>query len=199
MRIQEMTGQLNKVSRLVSWCRRQKTAALFPIVVICFVCSYRILDTFIWQPFVMTATERLRMDRVSTVLQEDKTVLHVHGPWVPQSKWVQYPDRKWRGYPLPVLTSQPLGRLGNVMGEYASLWALTRIYNVTAFVTPSMRAKLAFFNSLSLPVIPGDYVRSEWQDVGKSGSFFGYNYTNIERAAAGLLGPKLFCLKPYPL
>ncbi|XP_047492404.1 galactoside 2-alpha-L-fucosyltransferase SEC1-like isoform X4 [Penaeus chinensis] len=190
----------NKVSRLISW--RAKTthkAVTFSLAAICIVSLYGILDTFIWQPFVMTATERLRMDRVSTVLQEDKTVLHVHGPWVPQSKWVQYPDRKWRGYPLPVLTSQPLGRLGNVMGEYASLWALTRIYNVTAFVTPSMRAKLAFFNSLSLPVIPGDYVRSEWQDVGKSGSFFGYNYTNIERAAAGLLGPKLFCLKPYPL
>lgn len=88
---------------------------------------------------------------------QDKPLVPVRGPFVPQSRRVRFPDHRWRGYPLPALTAQPFGRLGNVMGEYASLWALARIYNVTAFLHPSMKAKLHFFDALSLPEIPGGF------------------------------------------
>lgn len=37
----------------------------------------------------------------------------------------------WHGFPAPVLTFKILGRLGNTMGVYASLWALGRIYDVS--------------------------------------------------------------------
>ncbi|XP_027223995.2 galactoside alpha-(1,2)-fucosyltransferase 2 isoform X1 [Penaeus vannamei] len=206
--MQKMDGLRKKISR---WFRHaQKTShktVTFPLAAICIISLYGILDAFTWHPVAVAEAEwRPGRDGQSTVLQKgkghsessDKPLVPVRGPFVPQSRRVRFPDHRWRGYPLPALTAQPFGRLGNVMGEYASLWALARIYNVTAFLHPSMKAKLHFFDALSLPEIPGAFVRSEWQDVRKTGSFFAYNYTNIERAAAGLLGPKRFCLKPYP-
>ena len=49
------------------------------------------------------------------------------GPLVPPGRRLQYPGHEWLGLPLPVLTVMPSeGRLGNAIGEYATLFALRR-------------------------------------------------------------------------
>ncbi|XP_047492333.1 galactoside 2-alpha-L-fucosyltransferase SEC1-like isoform X3 [Penaeus chinensis] len=73
--------------------------------------------------------------------------------FIPPSKRVRYANLSWHGYPLPVLTCQSKGRLGNLMGEYATLWGLRRTYNVTVLVSPRMKTGLIMFPALSLPTL----------------------------------------------
>lgn len=40
-------------------------------------------------------------------------------------------------------TTQTAGRLGNVILEYASLWAMARLYNLTAFAPDEMYSRLS--------------------------------------------------------
>nr|XP_027223998.1 galactoside 2-alpha-L-fucosyltransferase 3-like isoform X2 [Penaeus vannamei] len=75
---------------------------------------------------------------------------------VPPTRWVKY-KRQWHGFQMPVITCQPLGRFGNVMGEYATLFALRRMYNASVVVAPAMSSQLnGTFPHLSLPRHP-DY------------------------------------------
>ena len=56
------------------------------------------------------------------------------------------------GMPLPIITCRAMGGLGNVMGEYATLFAISRIYNTTAILSDSMKAKLdKIFPAISIP------------------------------------------------
>ncbi|XP_042889396.1 galactoside alpha-(1,2)-fucosyltransferase 1-like [Penaeus japonicus] len=120
---------------------------------------------------------------------------------IPPSRRVRFVNHSWHGYPLPLITCQPKGRLGNIMGEYATLWGLRRIYNVTALVSQGMKKSLKMFPALSLPSLE---VRSqmtgsreEWRKVGRSGGSL-YNFSLIEAASAGLLGPHLFQIQNSP-
>ncbi|XP_047737531.1 galactoside 2-alpha-L-fucosyltransferase Sec1-like [Hyalella azteca] len=59
----------------------------------------------------------------------------------------------WHGVPAPVMTFRPLGRLGNLMGEYASLYALKN-YSVTRFLMPSLHDRVKdVFKRLSIPYL----------------------------------------------
>lgn len=75
---------------------------------------------------------------------------------IPPHAWVKYPN-SWFGLRLPVMTCKPLGRLGNVMGEYATLYALSRQYNVTAVMSRELNLKLQYiFPNTSLPNMPAE-------------------------------------------
>ena len=66
---------------------------------------------------------------------------------------IQY-NQYWEGHKLPVIGVEPLGRLGNIMGEYATLFALQRTFNVSAVLTSAHEKYLrSFFPHLSLPVV----------------------------------------------
>ncbi|XP_063597220.1 uncharacterized protein LOC134773904 [Penaeus indicus] len=123
-------------------------AALFSVTVVCAVIIYGLMN-------IALLNDSAVQVRKTAIQYKEKQSIHAPGPWVPQEKWVKFPGRMWQGYQLPVLTAQPLGRTGNVMGEYATLWALKHIYNATVLVTPRMKYKLSCFPSLSLPDCPG--------------------------------------------
>ncbi|XP_037778039.1 galactoside alpha-(1,2)-fucosyltransferase 2-like [Penaeus monodon] len=126
---------------------------------------------------------------------------------IPPSRRVRYANLSWHGYSLPVLTCQPKGRLGNLMGEYATLWGLRRTYNVTVLVSPKMKKGLRMFSALSLPTLeaprrapgpsPHERPQTEWRRVGRSGGSL-YNFSLVEAASAGLLGPHHFQIQNSP-
>ncbi|XP_064111775.1 galactoside alpha-(1,2)-fucosyltransferase 1-like [Macrobrachium nipponense] len=71
--------------------------------------------------------------------------------------WYRDPAQIWENLQLPVLTSEPLGRLGNVMGEYATLLGLGRVYGATVRLHPKMERKLKpTFPNISMELIPGE-------------------------------------------
>ncbi|XP_066957193.1 galactoside alpha-(1,2)-fucosyltransferase 2-like [Macrobrachium rosenbergii] len=110
--------------------------------------------------------------------------------------WHRSPEDMWENLQLPVLTSEPLGRLGNVMGEYATLLGLGRVYGATVRLHPKMERKLKpTFPNITMEPIPGDYNVSEWTRVP---SLTQINYGMSEAAAAGILGPELFVITDYP-
>ncbi|XP_066957192.1 galactoside alpha-(1,2)-fucosyltransferase 1-like [Macrobrachium rosenbergii] len=73
--------------------------------------------------------------------------------------WYRDPDQMWENLQLPVLTSEPLGRLGNVMGEYATLLSLGRVYGATVRMHPKMESQLkATFPNITMGPLPGGVV-----------------------------------------
>ncbi|KAG7174053.1 Galactoside 2-alpha-L-fucosyltransferase 1-like 1 [Homarus americanus] len=106
--------------------------------------------------------------------------------------WETYPGLNWRGLQLPILSAQPMGRLGNVMGQYATLLALGHAYNATVRLSPDMKRYLGkIFPNLTMPLVPGKFSRQDWVPLR---SLSIWNYAKSEMAAAGLLGPRLFLL-----
>ena len=72
---------------------------------------------------------------------------------LPLAAKIEY-SKRWRDLRLPVLAINPLGRLGNVMGEYASMFAIHKIYGVDVVQTPVCNKILKpLFPHISLPVI----------------------------------------------
>ncbi|XP_027224020.1 uncharacterized protein [Penaeus vannamei] len=165
-----------------------RKAALLPVVVVCAVIVYGLMNTALLNDSALEV-------RKTPFQYNGKQHIHAPGPWVPQRKWVKFPDHKWYGHQLPVLTALPLGRTGNIMGEYATLWALKHIYNVSVVVMPKMKTKLSCFPSLSLPDCPGGCNTTGWRQLGRTGGISNYNFTKIEFAAAGLFGPHTFVLR----
>ena len=77
---------------------------------------------------------------------------------VPPLHRIKY-DMKWQGLTLPVISSNTIGGLGNVMGEYATLYALSKIYNTSAVISRPMASTLKMkFPRISIPVTPGEIV-----------------------------------------
>ncbi|XP_064100480.1 galactoside alpha-(1,2)-fucosyltransferase 2-like [Macrobrachium nipponense] len=110
--------------------------------------------------------------------------------------WHKYTGKKWQGLQLPVLTSIPLGRLGNFMGQYATLLALGRIYGATVRLHPGMRDEMInIFPDISMNLLPGPFNRSEWILTDYVSII---NHASYEAAAAGLLGAKRFLLIGHP-
>ncbi|CAM5174007.1 unnamed protein product [Eretmochelys imbricata] len=70
--------------------------------------------------------------------------------WIATTEW---------GFPTPNATEQgvwtvnPKGRLGNQMGEYATLYALAKMNGRQAYILPKMHQHLAPLFRISLPVI----------------------------------------------
>ncbi|KAK3889162.1 hypothetical protein Pcinc_006737 [Petrolisthes cinctipes] len=114
---------------------------------------------------------------------------------IPPTSWVKY-SKEWHGLRLPVITCRPEGRLGNLMGEYATMYSLKRHYNVTVVMNKEFKKKIKqIFLNTSLPDIPasaGHLKFTDWTPVKNIGSRV--NYAPIELAAAGLLGAKNFIM-----
>ncbi|KAK3889195.1 hypothetical protein Pcinc_006766 [Petrolisthes cinctipes] len=114
---------------------------------------------------------------------------------IPPTSWVKY-SKQWHGLRLPVITCRPQGRLGNLMGEYATMYSLKRHYNVTVVMNKEFKKKIKhIFLNTSLPDIPasaGHLKFTDWTPVKNIGSRV--NYAPIELAAAGLLGAKNFIM-----
>ncbi|KAM9299443.1 galactoside alpha-(1,2)-fucosyltransferase 2-like [Gastrophryne carolinensis] len=67
--------------------------------------------------------------------------------------------------PLPgVWTMEPGGRLGNLMGQYAALYALAKINGRQPYIMPHMHTELSKLFRIRLPVIPQEVVnRIKWK------------------------------------
>ncbi|CAM4673091.1 unnamed protein product [Lepidochelys olivacea] len=64
-------------------------------------------------------------------------------------------------------TVNSIGRLGNQMGEYATLYALAKMNGHQAYILPQMHQQLAPVFRITLPVISNDVVRSiPWRNYG---------------------------------
>ncbi|KAM7134166.1 galactoside alpha-(1,2)-fucosyltransferase 2-like isoform 1-T1 [Macrochelys suwanniensis] len=64
-------------------------------------------------------------------------------------------------------TVNSIGRLGNQMGEYATLYALAKMNGRQAYILPQMHQQLAPLFRITLPVVSGDVVRSiPWRNYG---------------------------------
>ncbi|XP_064104805.1 galactoside alpha-(1,2)-fucosyltransferase 2-like isoform X1 [Macrobrachium nipponense] len=110
--------------------------------------------------------------------------------------WHKHEGKTWQGLQLPVLISQPLGRLGNVLGEYATLYAIGRIYGTTTRLHPTMKAQLINnFPNITIELVPGAFNQSQWIPIGYL-TFI--NHGRYEAAAAGILGAERFMLTGYP-
>ncbi|KAM9299063.1 galactoside alpha-(1,2)-fucosyltransferase 2-like [Gastrophryne carolinensis] len=65
-----------------------------------------------------------------------------------------------------IWTSHPNGRLGNLMGEYATLYALAKLNGHQAYVLPSMHNELARIFKITLPVLHQEIAdRIQWKEV----------------------------------
>lgn len=68
--------------------------------------------------------------------------------------------------PSGAWTISPAGRLGNQMGQYATLLALARLNGRQAFILPAMHAALAPVFRITLPVlVPEVDSRTPWQSL----------------------------------
>ncbi|KAK7079568.1 hypothetical protein SK128_023127, partial [Halocaridina rubra] len=82
--------------------------------------------------------------------KELKPVVAIH-----PREWQKYPGKTKHGLQLPALTVETLGRFGNQMGAYATLYALSRTYNISVRVMESMKKNLlTTFPRLSIQLIP---------------------------------------------
>ncbi|KAK7060075.1 hypothetical protein SK128_024250 [Halocaridina rubra] len=115
---------------------------------------------------------------------------------VPPVARINYED-SWHGFTLPVITCEAKGRLGNVLGEYATMYAINRIYNTSMVVNEAMWGRLKDFPYLTLPKMPAKYEMPNWKGVSTFGSL--YNYAPVELAAAGLFGPYHFVMREYAI
>ncbi|KAB7502525.1 hypothetical protein Anas_13143 [Armadillidium nasatum] len=102
-------------------------------------------------------------------------------------------------FSLPLLTVNSVGRLGNLMGEYASLFALGKLYNVSVLLLPEMKKSFSgIFPHITMKVLPSDFDRKRCLDISfdHSGKDI-YNYSPIQLAAAGLFGPLCFFIRGH--
>ncbi|XP_063588178.1 galactoside alpha-(1,2)-fucosyltransferase 2-like isoform X2 [Penaeus indicus] len=100
--------------------------------------------------------------------------------------------------PRLLFTSSSIGRLGNIMGEYATLWGLGRAFNVSVLLHPDMEGKLLkIFPYLSMDRLPASCKRG-WTTLDKTYKF-PKNQSLFESAAVGLLGPGKFMLGDNPV
>ncbi|XP_040183470.1 galactoside alpha-(1,2)-fucosyltransferase 2-like [Rana temporaria] len=64
-------------------------------------------------------------------------------------------------------TVNAIGRLGNLMGEYASLYSLARMNGRQAYILPEMHNQLARLFKIKLPVLHRDVAnRVKWRNYG---------------------------------
>ncbi|KAG8433935.1 hypothetical protein GDO86_012341 [Hymenochirus boettgeri] len=62
-------------------------------------------------------------------------------------------------------TISPMGRLGNLMGEYATLFALAKLNGHQAYIMPGMHDQLSKIFKIKLPVIHSEALnRLKWRD-----------------------------------
>ena len=74
-------------------------------------------------------------------------------PYLSRSITLQHSGR-WESFNLPLVTFFPNGRMGNLMGQYATLFALSKMYNASSVLLHKHKKLLTeHFPNLSLPYI----------------------------------------------
>nr|XP_021496028.1 galactoside 2-alpha-L-fucosyltransferase 3-like [Meriones unguiculatus] len=140
-------------SRLAAWCPganwpRRIQAALQRLKVVCPPLSafYLLFVIFV----------------LSTIFHCHQRLALVPAPWASSALVVLSPRHL---PPEGMFTINVKGRLGNQMGEYATLFALARMNGKPAFIPASMHSALAPIFRISLPVLHGDTAgRIPWQN-----------------------------------
>ncbi|XP_065276868.1 galactoside alpha-(1,2)-fucosyltransferase 2-like [Emys orbicularis] len=85
-------------------------------------------------------------------------------------------------------TVNSAGRLGNQMGEYATLYALAKMNGRQAYILPEMHQQLAPLFRITLPVLPGDMVWSvPWRNY-ELHDWMSEEYRHIEGKYVQLTG-----------
>ncbi|XP_068247067.1 galactoside alpha-(1,2)-fucosyltransferase 2-like [Palaemon carinicauda] len=119
-------------------------------------------------------------------------------PVVSIAPWqrVKYRGRFWKGLQLPVIVMSGAGNIGNVMGNYATIYAIGRAYNATVRINPQMHKQMmTVFPNKTIPAI-----LNGTEKIIKKLPFLGhYVYGDKEAAAAGLLGPHIFSAQGSPI
>ncbi|XP_047491385.1 galactoside alpha-(1,2)-fucosyltransferase 2-like [Penaeus chinensis] len=104
----------------------------------------------------------------------------------------------WHGYTKPIIVFKPLGRLGNVMGVYASVWAVARAYDANVFMESEVEEILRpVFPRLSMSTLPVKFVGGSWVYLIRGGPDL-TDYRPLQEAAAGLRGDRTFMVDEYP-
>ncbi|XP_006041018.3 galactoside 2-alpha-L-fucosyltransferase SEC1 [Bubalus bubalis] len=99
---------------------------------------------------------------VSTVFHCHRRLALVPTPWAYAGRVVLFPRHLPRG---GVFTINAKGRLGNQMGEYATLYALAKMNGRAAFIPPQMHSTLAPIFRITLPVLHDATARSvPWEN-----------------------------------
>ncbi|KAM4703057.1 uncharacterized protein WCC33_011631 [Rhinophrynus dorsalis] len=85
-------------------------------------------------------------------------------------------------------TVHPIGRLGNLMGEYATLYALAKLNGHQAYVLPGMHSQLSKIFKIKLPVIHQEVAnRIKWKNYGLH-DWMSPEYSNIKGEYVKLSG-----------
>ncbi|KAM4652814.1 galactoside alpha-(1,2)-fucosyltransferase 2-like [Discoglossus pictus] len=90
--------------------------------------------------------------------------------------------------PTGMWTVNPIGRLGNLMGEYATLYALAKLNGHQAYVLPNMHDQLSKIFKIKMPVLHKEVAdRIKWRVYGLH-DWMSPEYNNIEGEFVKLSG-----------
>ncbi|XP_044134101.1 galactoside alpha-(1,2)-fucosyltransferase 2-like [Bufo gargarizans] len=85
-------------------------------------------------------------------------------------------------------TVNAIGRLGNLMGEYATLYALAKLNGHQAYILPQMQNQLSKIFKITLPVLHPDVInRIKWRHYGLH-DWMSEEYRHIEGEYISLSG-----------
>uniref|UniRef100_A0A8C5MIZ3 L-Fucosyltransferase n=1 Tax=Leptobrachium leishanense TaxID=445787 RepID=A0A8C5MIZ3_9ANUR len=85
-------------------------------------------------------------------------------------------------------TVNAIGRLGNLMGEYATLYALAKLNGHQAYIMPEMHSQLSKIFKIRLPVLQSEVVsRIPWRNYGLH-DWMSPEYYNIQGEYVRLTG-----------
>ncbi|XP_075046000.1 galactoside alpha-(1,2)-fucosyltransferase 2-like [Mixophyes fleayi] len=99
------------------------------------------------------------------LLSEAGRFAHFHKTFVPEIP--QYKIKNESVRPLTGMwTIKPIGRLGSLMGQYATLFALSKLNGYQAYIHPAMHQQLAHIFKLTLPVVDQQVLaRISWKKL----------------------------------
>ncbi|XP_063291855.1 galactoside alpha-(1,2)-fucosyltransferase 2-like isoform X2 [Pelobates fuscus] len=106
-----------------------------------------------------------------------------------QLQWTTIANTKATERPLTGMwTVNAIGRLGNLMGEYATLYALAKLNGHEAYILPEMHAQLSKIFKIRLPAIHPDVLKSiPWRNYGLH-DWMSPEYNNIQGEYVRLTG-----------
>ncbi|XP_066461792.1 galactoside alpha-(1,2)-fucosyltransferase 2-like [Eleutherodactylus coqui] len=82
-------------------------------------------------------------------------------------KNIQEPEISKTKVPTGMWTVNAIGRLGNLMGEYATLYALAKMNGHQAYILPEMHNQLAKIFKITLPVFHSEVLNHiKWKNYG---------------------------------
>uniref|UniRef100_A0A2P2HY54 L-Fucosyltransferase n=1 Tax=Hirondellea gigas TaxID=1518452 RepID=A0A2P2HY54_9CRUS len=117
---------------------------------------------------------------------------------------IKYKDM-WRGHSLPIIVANPAGGVGNIMGQYATVYGLYKIYNVTAFITNLLKVNLnRFFDNVTMRAVDIGDTKEErtamgWTELHKDHRTAPSTYFGLQLGAAGFMGPRRFYTSGCPI